>query len=123
MPKRKRESLIQGDLIDFLRHREWLVEPTHGNLVQKGFPDLYCHHVRWEYRWIDVKVEGQYQFTKWQKLKWPNWEKHGVGIWILTGAHEYQKLFRPPNWRDYWKESYGELPDIKELLREIANRD
>ena len=96
MPKRKRESLIQADLIDFLEYRDWLVEPTHGNLIQKGFPDLFCHHLRWQARWIDVKVRGQYQFTKHQKIKWPRWESHGVGIWILTAAtdEEYAIMYR-----------------------------
>ena len=121
MPKRKRESIIQDDVIDFLEHRDWLVEPTHGNLIQKGFPDLFCHHIRWQSRWIDVKVPGQYEFTKHQKLKWPKWESHGVGIWILTAAteEEYDKLFDPPNWRKYWKDRYGELPDINEMLRKL----
>ena len=33
----------------------------------------------------------------------------GIGIWILTAAtqDEYDKLFKLPNWRAYWKESWG----------------
>jgi hypothetical protein len=50
------------------------------------------------------------------------WEQHGVGIWILTSATqaEYDRLFKPPNWRDFWKAKWGELPDIDKLLSEIT---
>jgi len=92
-----------------------------GNALQYGVPDLYAHHVKWSGRWIDVKVEGKYSFTTAQKIKWPLWEKHGVGIWILTGAtqKQYDRLFQPPNWRDYWKPSWDAKPDIDALLDQI----
>lgn len=115
------EHKIQLDLIEFLENREWMVEATHGNAYQKGFPDLYSAHVRHGQRWIDCKVEGKYSFTKAQIAKWPAFEAKGVGIWILTGANEaqYDRLFRPPNMRDYWKARYGELTDIDQLLRDL----
>ncbi len=118
---RKPESKIQDKLIPFLEHRNWLVEQTQGNIAQKGFPDLFCHHVRWQSRWIDVKVLGRYEFTNAQIEKWPKWSSHGVGIWILTAAteEEYDKLFQPPNWRDYWKPKYGRLKQPIEVMREI----
>lgn len=114
------EADIQDRLKDFLRAREWLVEQTHGNEFQNGFPDLYCFHRKWEYRWIDCKRPGKYSFTKAQRIKWPLWDKFGVGIWILTDAtqNEYDKLFHPPNWRDYWKPSWG-APDIESLLKQL----
>jgi hypothetical protein len=117
------EWYIQQNLIKFLEARQWLVEHTHGNLYQQGMPDLFCNHLKWGYRWIDCKVKGRYSFTKAQKIKWPIWESFGVGIWILTDAtqDEYDKLFRPPNWRDYWKTSWGVLPDIERLLSEITD--
>jgi hypothetical protein len=117
------EYRIQSDLIDYLEARGWLVERLIGNAFQVGIPDLFAHHPKWGSRWIDVKVEGKYSFTKAQKLKWPKWEKFGVGIWILTGADQdnYDKLFAFPNMRDYWKDSWGELPDIDKLLEEMKN--
>lgn len=113
---------IQQDLIEFLKARGWLVERLIGNAFQTGIPDLYAHHPKWGARWIDAKVDGHYSFTKAQKRKWPEWEKHGVGIWILTGADQdnYDKLFKAPNWRDYWKDSWGELVDIDKLLEEMV---
>lgn len=112
------EWYIQQALIQFLRDRGWLVEPTHGNLYQQGFPDLWCHHGKWGYRWIDCKQPGRYTFTKAQRVKWPLWEAYGVGIWILTAANQeqYDLLFKPPNWRYYWKASWGEPPDLDALL-------
>ena len=32
---------------------------------------------------------------------------------------EYDKLFGPPNWRDYWKKSWGDVPDVDALLDEL----
>lgn len=116
------EFYIQQDLIKFLAARGWLVERMIGNAFQIGIPDIYCHHPKWSYRWIDVKRPGKnYSFTKAQKLKWPVWESFGIGIWILTAANQeqYDKLFAPPNWREFWKASWGDLPDIDALLDEL----
>lgn len=117
------EAKIQKALIEFLESRGWLVEHTHGSAYQSGFPDLFMHHPRYGSRWVDVKVKGRYTFTKAQKHKWPKWESVGIGIWILVAAteDEYAKLFSPPNWRDYWKPAWGELPDIDKLLDELTD--
>jgi hypothetical protein len=95
-----------------------------GNAFQLGIPDLYCHHRKWGARWIDVKNSERYSFTKAQRLKWPVWERFNCGIWILTDATqaEYNKLFEPPNWRQYWKSSYG-VPDVDKLLDELIAED
>lgn len=123
-PKHGPEWFIERDLKAMLRGRGWMVEKTNGNLFQTGFPDLYISHPRWGQRWIDCKVEGQYQFTRAQRQKWPVWDASGIGIWILTGSsqEDYDKLFRPPNWKDYWKDSYG-TPDIEALLCELDAAD
>ena len=116
------EWKIQQKLIKFLRARKWLVEITQGNLYQKGFPDLYLSHVKFGQRWIDVKNPVAYTFTKAQRIKWPNWERHGVGIWILVAPteEEYDKLWQPPNWRKYWKSKWDDEPDIDDLLNELG---
>ena len=109
-------------MIAYLKARGWHVERMIGNAFQMGVPDLFIAHPKWGQRWIDVKRPGKnYSFTKAQKLKWPVWEAFGIGIWILTAAtqEEYDKLFAPPNWRAYWKESWGQVPDIDALLDEL----
>ena len=121
-PKHGPEWHIQRDLIRYLETRGWLVERMIGNAFQTGIPDLYCHHPKWGERWIDVKQPGRYSFTKAQKRKWPEWERFGVGIWILTGAtqQQYDLLFQAPNWRAYWKTSWDTLPDSDTLLEQIT---
>jgi hypothetical protein len=113
---------IQRNLMRFLRERGWLVERTHGNLFQQGFPDLYVSHKQFGQRWIDVKNPGSYRYTKAQCQKWPVWDAFGIGIWIIVGANEteYDKLFKTPNWRDYWKPSYDKyLIDPSVLIAEL----
>lgn len=116
------EWYVQKDLIFFLKCREWHVERVIGNALQMGLPDLFIAHKRWGTRWLDVKRPGsKYSFTKAQKRKWPILDAFGVGIWILTAATQaqYDLLFKPPNWKDFWKESWGIIPDIDALLDEL----
>ncbi len=118
-----KEYFIQKDLIAYLKARGWLVERIVGLAWQFGLPDLYCYHKKWGERWLDVKNPTQYSFTKAQKIKWPLWEQHGCGIWILIAAtqEEYNKLFAPPNWRDYVKKPWN-IPsqiEIDKMLEEI----
>jgi hypothetical protein len=117
------EYYIQKDLVVMLRARGWYVERMIGNAFQYGIPDLFVAHTKWGQRWIDVKRPGKnYSFTKAQKQKWPVWEAFGIGIWILTAADQenYDRLFAPPNWRDYAKANWT-LPtqaDIDRMLEE-----
>ena len=102
----------------------WLVEVTHGGQYMKGFPDLYLSHRRFGIRWVDVKVEGKYEYTQAQRDKWPRWHVFGSGVWIMIGAtqDQYECLFKPPNWLDYWKPKYGdpfESFDLEALLNTI----
>lgn len=108
---KKPESKIQAAMISMLEGRGWHCENMHGNAFQRGIPDLYVHHPTYKERWIDAKVEGKYEFTRDQILKWPVWDKAGIGIWILTGhdQEQYDRLFGPPNWKDYWKPRYDKI--------------
>jgi hypothetical protein len=110
------EWFIRRDLKEFLESRGWHVEILVGSAFQTGIPDLYCFKRGWGERWIDVKQPKRYSFTKAQKLKWPVWERAGIGIWILVAATqvEYDKLFGPPNWRSYVKKSW-KLPTAEEI--------
>jgi len=126
------EYFIQNKWVDFLEGKKWHVERLVGNAFQTGIPDLFLGHPRYGTRWVDVKVYGRYSFTKAQKKKWPIWEKYGIGIWIIgakskqdcTKEHmleEYERILlnSPPNWRDFWKDSWDEKPDIDKMLEEL----
>lgn len=96
------EADIQAALVKKLRSLEWFVKPTHGNMYQSGFPDLYCAHRKYGQRWVEVKLpemKGS-RFTAAQLDTFPQLAAAGVGIWILTSHEgvELRKLFGPPNW-------------------------
>ena len=117
------EWYIQQDMADYIRTRGWVVEVMHGNAFQRGIPDLWLFRRDAGPRWVDVKNPKQYSFTKAQRAKWPYWDSKGIGIWILVAAtqEEYDKLFKPPNWRDYWKTSWA-MPtqaEIDSMLEDI----
>lgn len=99
------EAIIQEALIDFLKLRDWYVMVTHGNMFQKGFPDLFITHHNKGCRWIDVKNPNAYCFTAAQLETFPKLIAHGSGVWILTAAtpDEYMKLFKPCNFWSYLK--------------------
>lgn len=122
------EKKVRDDIRGFLQGRGWGVEITHGNKYQSGLPDLYVMHYDYGVRWIDAKVEGRYSFTNAQKITWSKWHyEYRVGIWIMTAGNQeqYDWLFAPPNWLDYWKPAYGrpqdwiDGPDLDKILREV----
>lgn len=94
------EAKIQAALIEFLTIRQWFVKETHGNLYQKGFPDLYATHAQYKARWIEVKQPTGYCFTAAQLEDFPKLCAFGAGVWVLTAAtdNEYKKLWQPCNW-------------------------
>jgi len=114
------EWKIQQQFIKFLEYRHWHVERMIGNMMQFGIPDIYIAHKEYGDRWVDLKNPNDYDFTMRQIQKWPVWEKYGIGIWIITGNHDYWKLFERPNMRDYWKPRYDEIPTRDELIDELT---
>lgn len=97
------EAEIQEAIIKYLRFREWYVMETHGNMYQKGLPDLYATHRKYGIRWIEVKQPSGYSFTPAQLDTFPLLTANGTGIWILSAASdtEYAKLWAPANWHVY----------------------
>lgn len=80
-----------------------MVESTHGNAFQSGFPDLFASHAVWGQRWIEVKVADAFEFTPAQLLKFPVFEAHGAKIWVLTEADDkqYELLFKRSNLQEF----------------------
>ncbi len=101
--KQKPESIIQTDFTKYLILRKWSVRSTHGNLHQWGFPDLFCCHMSFGARWVECKCPTGYRFTSAQLEYFPELNSHGVGVWVIVAAtdYEYEKLFKPQNWWHY----------------------
>jgi len=99
----KLESKIQEDIIKMLMVKGWYVMPTHGNMYQRGFPDLWVSHSRYGPRWVEVKRPTGYKFTPAQLECFPKICANGSDIWILVAATEleYKKIFRKGNWYTY----------------------
>ncbi len=108
MSQDKPEQQIQDELVEFLRIRQWHVETISADPFQNGLPDLFCANKKVGIRWVEVKRPSGYTITLRQRQRWPVWHAFGIGIWILTAAtqEEYDKLFKPPNWHDFWKEEF-----------------
>jgi hypothetical protein len=102
--KRGPEWIIQQAIIKKLRGLEWFVKPTHGNMYQSGFPDLFAAHLSYGSRWIEVKNPVSFKFTPAQLQDFPRFSAVQCGIWILVSdsEEEYKKLFSPPNWHTYF---------------------
>ncbi len=96
------EAALQEELIKMLRYKGWFVKPTHGNMFQSGFPDLFCTHTRYGQRWVEVKLPVGSKFTAAQLEDFPKICANGSGVWILIAAteSEYGKLFQKFNW--FW---------------------
>ena len=115
---------IQRDVVRFLQLRGWWVERLIGMAWQSGLPDLFACHKVYGFRFIEVKYEDHYVFTKAQKYKFPSLMDNGCGIWVLTEAsdEQYQRLFGLPNLWDYLDRS--KLPSetmVDQWLAELEN--
>ena len=103
--KRGPEHVIQDELICYLRNLGWFCKTMHGSMFQSGMPDLFCCHVRYGHRLVEVKLPNMKgsKFTPAQLETFPQLCSHGSGVWVLTAAtdEEYQKLFKKFNWWQY----------------------
>ena len=98
------EAKIEKKVIAKLREYEWFVKKLHGNAYQSGLPDLFAAHARYGQRFIEIKYIEKFSFTQAQQQDFPALQAAGVGIWILTDdtVGELAKLFKPPNWQEYY---------------------
>jgi hypothetical protein len=93
------EYKIQQDIIKYLQKRGWYVKIMTASLYLKGMPDLYATHRVYGPKFIEVKYEKSWHFTKDQKLVFPQLLGHGTKIWIMFQADKfnYDMLFKECN--------------------------
>lgn len=118
-PRPKREERIQEAIRIRLLEAGWtLIEKTHGNVFQPGWPDLFCFkpfkghfylpypHMALAndgiYRWVEVKRPTG-KLTPRQVSRFRKWIDAGMGIWILTSSEEIGLLDGPPNVEEWLK--------------------
>ena len=90
---------IQQQIIKYLQKRGWFVKIITASLYLSGMPDLYATHRVYGPKFIEVKVEKRWSFTKAQKDIFPQLLGHGTPIWIMFAADKtnYDLLFKPSN--------------------------
>lgn len=106
VPARKGpEAIIQKAIIRKLTLMGWLCIELHGNMYQKGVPDLYVTHFDYGGKFVEVKNPLAYHFTPAQMKYFPLLSANGTKIWILVSDSddEIKKLKGPPNWTYYLK--------------------
>lgn len=103
---------IRTALVELMERRKWFVHITHGSVYSSGLPDLYCAHVNYGQRWIEVKHADAYHFTDDQMRVFSKMVEKNVGIWIVALPrdpsesmleYEYENVVvkGPPNWQKY----------------------
>jgi hypothetical protein len=106
------ELKLRTEFKALMEKRGWFVHITHGNAWSSGLPDLFCAHVNYGVRWIEVKHADSYHFTRDQKRVFPLMSAKGVGIWVVALPRNYSESLLdyeyrnvvvegPPNWTKY----------------------
>jgi len=115
---------IMKEILTFLKARGWHCERIVGLGIQFGLPDLLVCHKKYGIRFIEVKNEDRFGFTKAQKWKFPLLMENGCGIWVMTEATEgqYERLFKEPNLWDYLdRRKCPSMEEIYNLFEELAD--
>lgn len=110
------ELKLRTALVELMERRGWFVHITHGSAYSSGLPDLYCAHVNYGVRWLEVKNAAGYHFTKDQLRVFPLMVAKNVGIWVvalypnftemqLVNEYENVVVNGPPNWVKYYGHS------------------
>jgi len=112
---------VAKPFITYIKNKyNWQAYRTNGNKYQSGFPDWYLTHAKYSPKWIEckhltLKLDGSpsysVQFTQPQRVVFPQWMSHGVGIWIIAHNNlignlaelerQYSLLFKPANCYDF----------------------
>jgi len=90
------------ELREFMVNRGWMVRKItvmHDSMT--GWPDAFAAHPVHGSRFIETKRPVHGKLTEDQMKVFPDFQVHGVGIWILETVNDYPLLFKPANWHLY----------------------
>lgn len=96
-----KEAIIQEEICANLRQAGWFTIHLHANMYMSGFPDLFCYHLKYGLRMVEIKNPDGYSFTPAQKVEFPKMLRHNIGIWILFNVNQIPILYERPNLKDY----------------------
>lgn len=107
MPRRPHDSeaVIQDRIRNALRLAGFtVVDKTHGNMYQPGWPDLYAFHPHRGPKWIEVKTPTG-ELTVAQRARFSCWHVAGVQIHVLCDA-DLTPIYQPGNWFEWLKPAH-----------------
>lgn len=100
-PKPKLEKEHYADLRKLMVSRGWMVKKVTASAYMLGWPDVFAAHKEFGVRWIETKRPDTGRLSADQVRVFTEFQTHGVGIWILETAMDYNLLFGRPNWWQY----------------------
>lgn len=84
-----------------LRRAGWtVVDKTHGNSYQPGWPDLFCFKPPDKVRWVEVKTPKG-GLTPSQRARFACWTGAGLGVWVLDRVDDLRPLYGEANWLEW----------------------
>jgi hypothetical protein len=96
-------GILYPQVRQILEKHGWLVEKTHGNLYQFGWPDLLIARSG-TVKWIELKSSLKDKLRSSQCQRFGLWHRYGVKIYVI--CREYVPVIEriidgEPNWMGF----------------------
>lgn len=85
-----------------MRAQGWVIWKLGAGKYVSGWPDYYCFHKMHGHRWMETKDKNEV-LTPAQVKRFREMDSAGDSVFVLETYHQYQRLFKKPNWRLYWR--------------------
>lgn len=85
------------------RTKGWVYrQKFHGDEFLKGFPDELWGHPLYGARLVETKsFRNGHKLSHSQVQHFARLESAGIGVWVIHGPGDIDKLQHKPNWREY----------------------
>jgi hypothetical protein len=88
------------DIMMAMKMMGYTLMHTHGNLYQRGLPDVLSVHPEHGIQWVEIKNK-KYKFTGAQLKYLKQMMVCDFPVWIIQSYDDLKKLNGPPNIREY----------------------